>query len=71
MDIKTTTTESGEEMNKEQALEVLRKIGVQQGRADYMLGEIEQHFKVNNFVDSTFRGWFTRHLKKYRKGDDW
>lgn len=57
-------------MDKVNALEVVRTLGEQHGRADYILGEVYAHLMTNTTpeTDKDFRFWFLRQWAKYQKG---
>ncbi len=57
-------------MDKEKAFDILKKVGAQHGKADYILNEVYAHLKAKFTEDkeTEFRLWFLRQWAKYQKG---
>ena len=59
-------------MDKEKALEVLKELAGQHGRADYILGEVHAYLMKSpppGIQGIEFFDWFMRQYRKYQKGD--
>ncbi len=55
-------------MDKKRAFEIVKKVGAQHGKADYILNEVHSYLTTRSVIDKTFREWFIRQYKKYQKG---
>lgn len=71
MDVEAATTKSEEDM-KTGLIEDVEELGLQHGRADYILGKVHAYLKKSpptDFDGITFFNWFMRQYQKYQKGD--